>query len=222
MTPLKLNEQEMAELQSVMRKQTGNAALARRARCVLLCATGVRRVDIRRTLGCDDGFISRWTRAYAASGLAGLVSHHPGRAPVRPVAKLEARVLERTLKTKPRDGSTHWSSRKLADELGDVSFSAVQRIWRKHGVRPHRLDTHMVSDDPDFETKAAEVIGLYLQPPEHAVVFCVDDPARGCRGWPSRRVAGGQHHAFAHAELHLARRQVGDHHGELAHRSSGL
>lgn len=175
MTPLKLNEQEMAELQSVMRKQTGNAALARRARCVLLCATGARRVDIRQTLGCDDGFISRWTRAYAADGLAGLVSHHPGRAPVRPVAKLEARVLDRTLKSKPRDGSTHWSSRKLAAELGDVSFSAVQRIWRKHGVRPHRLDTHMVSDDPDFEAKAAEVIGLYLQPPEHAIVFCVDE-----------------------------------------------
>jgi len=175
MTPLKLNEQEMAELQSVMRKQTGNAALARRARCVLLCATGVRRVDIRQTLGCDDGFISRWTRAYATSGLAGLVSHYPGRVPLRPVAQLEARVLDRTLKTKPRDGSTHWSSRKLAAELGDVSFSAVQRIWRKHGVRPHRLDTHMVSDDPDFEAKAAEVIGLYLQPPEHAVVFCVDE-----------------------------------------------
>lgn len=172
---MKLNEQDMAELQSVMRKQTGNAAMARRARCVLLCASGERRVDIRLTLGCDDGFISRWTRAYAADGLAGLVSHHPGRAPVRPVAKLEARVLERTLKSKPRDGSTHWSSRKLAAELGDVSFSAVQRIWRKHGVRPHRLDTHMVSDDPDFEAKAAEVIGLYLQPPEHAIVFCVDE-----------------------------------------------
>ena len=85
MTPLKLNEQDMAELQSVMRKQTGNAALARRARCVWLCATGARRVDIRQALGCDDGFISRWTRAYAAGGLAGLVSHHPGRAPVRPV-----------------------------------------------------------------------------------------------------------------------------------------
>lgn len=175
MTPLKLNEQEMAELKSVMRKQTGNAALARRARCVLLCATGARRVDIRLALGCDDGFISRWTSAYAAGGLPALVSHHPGRAPLRPVAKLEARVLKHTLRSKPRDGSTHWSSRKLAAELGDVSFSAVQRIWRKHGVRPHRLDTHMVSDDPDFESKAAEVIGLYLQPPEHAVVFCVDE-----------------------------------------------
>ncbi len=155
MTPLKLNEQEIAELRSVMRKQTGPAAFARRARCVLLCAAGVRRVDIRMTLGCDDGFISRWTRAYAADGLAGLVSHHPGRAPLRPVAELEARVLDRTLTSKPRDGSTHWSSRKLAAELGDASFSAVQRIWRKHGVRPHRLDTHMVSNDPDFEAKAA-------------------------------------------------------------------
>ncbi len=107
------------------------------------------------TLGCDDGFISRWTRAYAADGLAGLVSHHPGRAPLRPVAELEARVLDRTLASKPRDGSTHWSSRKLGAELGDVSFSAVQRIWRKHGVRPHRLDIHMIWDDPDFEAKAA-------------------------------------------------------------------
>ncbi|MBK7264338.1 MAG: IS630 family transposase [Rubrivivax sp.] len=101
-------------------------------------------------------------------------------------------MLNRTLKHLPRDGSTHWSSRKLANELGDVSFSAVQRIWRKHGVRPHRLDTHMVSNDPDFETKAADVIGLYLDPPAHAAVFCVDektaiqaldrkDPCRHCR-----------------------------------------
>lgn len=175
MTRIEFTEQAMAELQSIMRKQTSNAGLARRARRVLLCADGERRVDIRKALGCDDGFISRWTAAYAAQGLVGFVSHHPERAPLRPVAKLEARVLERTLKFKPRDGSTHWSSRKLAAELGDVSFSGVQRIWRKHGVRPHRLNTHMVSNDEDFEAKAAEVIGLYLDPPEHAVVFCVDE-----------------------------------------------
>ncbi len=158
-----------------MRKRHGNAALARRARCVLLWADGERRVEIRSKLACNDGFISRWTSAYEAQGLAGLVSLHPGRAPKRPVAKLEARVLERTLKHTPKDGSTHWSSRKLAAELGDVSFSAIQRIWRKHGVRPHRIDTHMVSNDPNFETKAADVIGLYLNPPTHAAVFCVDE-----------------------------------------------
>jgi len=170
-----LREEQRTELDAVMRKRHGNAALGRRARCVLLWASGERRVDIRAKLACNDAFVSRWTQAYESEGLAGLVSIHPGRAPKRPVAKLEALVLERTLKHLPRDGSTHWSSRKLADELGDVSFSAVQRIWRKHGVRPHRLDTHMVSNDPDFEGKAADVIGLYLNPPEHAAVFCVDE-----------------------------------------------
>ncbi|MCW8183091.1 IS630 family transposase, partial [Verminephrobacter eiseniae] len=95
--------------------------------------------------------------------------------PKQPPAKLEARVLNYTLRRKPSDGSTHWSSYKLSAELGDVSVSAVQRIWRKHNVRPQRLDRHMVSNDPDFETKAADVIGLYLNPPAHAVVFCVDE-----------------------------------------------
>jgi len=170
-----LTSEQRSELDAVMRKRHGNAALARRARCVLLWAAGERRVDVRTKLACNDAFVTRWTSAYEAQGLAGLVSLHPGRAPKRPVAKLEARVLERTLKHLPKDGSTHWSSRKLAAELGDVSFSAVQRIWRKHGVRPHRLDTHMVSNDPDFETKAADVIGLYLNPPAHAAVFCVDE-----------------------------------------------
>jgi len=94
---------------------------------------------------------------------------------MQPPEKLEARVLSYTLKRKPLDGSTHWSSYKLAAELGDVSISAVQRIWRKHGVRPHRLERHMISNDPNFETKAADVIGLYLNPPAHAAVFCVDE-----------------------------------------------
>lgn len=170
-----LTSEQRDELGAVMRKRHGNAALARRARCVLLWADGERRVDIRNKLACNDAFVSRWSSAYDAQGLAGLVSLHPGRAPRQPMAKLEARVLNRTLKHLPRDGSTHWSSRKLAAELGDVSFSAVQRVWRKHGVRPHRLDTHMVSNDPDFETKAADVIGLYLDPPAHAAVFCVDE-----------------------------------------------
>lgn len=166
---------ERSELKAVIRKRSGSAALARRARCVLLWADGARRVDIRNKLGCNDGFLTRWTKAFELGGLAGLVSLHPGRAPARPVAQIEARVLNKTLKHKPKDGSTHWSSRKLAAELGDFSFSAVQRIWRKHGLQPHRLERHLVSNAPDFETKAADVIGLYLNPPAHAPVFCVDE-----------------------------------------------
>jgi transposase len=170
-----LTPAERGELEAAIRRRHGNAALTRRARCVLLWADGERRVDIRSKLACNDAFVTRWAKAFEMQGLAGLVSLHPGRAPKVPVAKLEARVLNKTLKHKPSDGSTHWSSRKLAAELGDVSFSAVQRIWRKHGLRPHRLERHMVSNDPDFETKAADVIGLYLNPPAHAAVFCVDE-----------------------------------------------
>ena len=91
------------------------------------------------------------------------------------LAKLEARVLNHTLKRKTGRRIDPLEQQKLAAELGEVSFSAVQRIWRKHGVRPHRLERHMISNDPDFETKAADVIGLYLNPPAHAVVFCVDE-----------------------------------------------
>lgn len=170
-----LTPDQRTELEAVIRKHSGGAALARRARCVLLWADGERRVDIRAKLACNDAFVSRWTHAFGEQGLPGLVSLYPGRAPQTSQAKLEARVLNRTLKHKPRDGSTHWSSRKLAAELGDITFMTVQRIWRKHGLQPHRLERHMVSNDPDFETKAADVIGLYIDPPEHAVVFSVDE-----------------------------------------------
>ena len=117
-----------------------DAARLNTHRCVVLWADGERRVDIREKLACNDAFVTKWTTSFGAQGLAGLVSLHPGLAPKVPTAKLEARVPSRTLKHLPQDGSTHWSSRKLANELGDVSFSAVQRVWRKHGVRPHRLE----------------------------------------------------------------------------------
>jgi hypothetical protein len=87
--------------------------------------------------------------------------------------KFQARVLEAT-RRKPKDGSTHWSVRKLAREL-NVSKDAVHRVWRAAGVQPHRLKRYMVSDDPDFESKAADIIGLYLNPPQHPAVFCVDE-----------------------------------------------
>lgn len=175
MERITLNEDQRAELQALTRSRHGSAAVVRRARCILLWAAGERRVDMREKLACNDGFITRWTRAYAEQGLPGLVSYYPGRAPRQPVEKLEARVLNHTLRRKPRDGSTHWSTRKLAAELGDISAMSVHRIWQKHGIRPHQLRRHMISNDPDFEAKAADVIGLYLNPPEHAAVFSIDE-----------------------------------------------
>lgn len=90
--------------------------------------------------------------------------------------RLEAPVLARTTRHKHADGSTHRSSRKLAEELGgDISHMTVARIWAKHGIKPHLLEGYLASNDPDFETKAADVIGLYLNPPQNAAVFSVDE-----------------------------------------------
>jgi hypothetical protein len=134
-----LTADERAELEAVMRKRHGNAALARRARCVLLWADGERRVDIRTRLACNDAFDAT-DEGFRVSRLAGLVSLHPGRAPKQPVARLEARVLNKTLKHKSRDGSMHWSSRKLAAELGDDDPEPVFSHSRRcTSDRPHHL-----------------------------------------------------------------------------------
>ena len=141
----------------------------------MLWSEGERRVDVRSTLACNDEFVSEGTSAFEVQGLAELMCAHLGLTPKTPVAKLDARVLDRTPKHPPRDGSTLWNSRKLIAEFGEMSFSAVLRTWRKHRVYPDRLDMHMVFNDPDFESTAADVVGLYTHPPAQAVVFCVDE-----------------------------------------------
>ena len=175
MGKMNLTDTEREQLLSAARSRTVRAADVRRAKLILMLEDGESRDSIMRTLGCDSRFIARWSGRFLSERLSGMYARHPGRAPKQPPARLEARVLNRTLKHKPADGSTHWSSYKLAAELGDVSVSTVQRIWRKHGVKPQQLERHMVSNDPDFEAKAADVIGLYLNPPAHAAVFCVDE-----------------------------------------------
>jgi transposase/transposase-like protein len=175
MGKVSLSEREREALQATTRSQKAPVAQVKRARLILMLAEGVNTAAIKRELGCDSRYLSRWSERFQKERLSGMYGRHPGRAPKQPVAKLEARILNRTLRHQPADGSTHWSSRKLAAELGDVSFATVQRVWRKHGVRPHRLKRHTISNDPDFESKAADVLGLYLNPPAHAVVFCVDE-----------------------------------------------
>jgi transposase len=170
-----LTESERMELQHRARASSGRADSARHARLILLLAEGHTWADIRSKLDCNDGYIARWSKRFATERLAGLFARHAGRERYKVTDRIEARVLARTTKHKPADGSTHWSSRKLAAELGDISHMTVARIWAKHGIKPHRLEGYMTSNDPDFETKAADVIGLYLNPPQHAAVFCVDE-----------------------------------------------
>jgi transposase len=168
-----LTDVERRELERRSHSRKGRADDARRARCILLLAAGRNWADIRGQLHCGDSYINRWSRRFAAQRLAGLYSRHRGQPATVLTPKLEARVLDWTRRG-PQDGTTHWSTRRLAQALG-ISHMMVARVWARHGLQPHRLERYMASDDPDFERKAAEVIGLYLNPPQHAAVFCVDE-----------------------------------------------
>jgi len=172
---MKLTESEVMELQQRANARTGRADSARHARLILLLADGLTWAEIRAKLDCSDSYIDRWSKRFSADRLAGLFARHAGRERYKVTDRIEARVLAWTSKRKPSDGSTHWSSRKLAGELGDISHMTVSRIWAKHGIKPHRVEGYLASNDPDFEVKAAEVIGLYLNPPQHAAVFSVDE-----------------------------------------------
>jgi transposase len=168
-----LTPSERTELRDRMRSRTLPAEDVRRARLILLLAQGKSYLAIRQVLGCNPNYISRWKGRFEAERLAGLYSHHRGRAVEKRTPALEARILEWTRRPAP-DGSTHWSSRKLAQHLG-ISHMMVARVWQRAGFKPHRIERYMASDDPDFETKAADIIGLYVKPPQHAAVFCVDE-----------------------------------------------
>lgn len=173
---MNLTDNERSELLRQANARNGRADSARHARLILLLAEGLTWAEIRAKLDCGDSYINRWSKRFETDRLAGLFSRHAGRERYKVTDQLEARVLARTTKRKPADGSTHWSSRKLAAELGGgISHMTVARIWVKHGIKPHRLEGYLASNDPDFEAKAADVIGLYLHPPQHAAVFCVDE-----------------------------------------------
>ena len=174
MSTITLTDVERAELSRRANSRAGRADDARRARLILLLDAGETWAAIRDKLDCNDSFIDRWSKRYVAERLAGLFSRHAGQDASRLTPQLEARILEWTVKRKPTDASTHWSLRKLADQLG-ISHMMVARVWRKHALRPQRLDRYMASDDPDFEKKAADILGLYLNPPAHAAIFCADE-----------------------------------------------
>ena len=124
-------------------------------------------------VGCSQNYIIRWKQRFLRDRLAGLFARHQGRKPSADSAAIEAWILDHTRKSPP-DGSTHWTTRKLA-QLLQINHMRVARVWAKAGLQPHRVRSYMASDDPDFEKKAADIIGLYLHPPANAAVFCVDE-----------------------------------------------
>src|SRR5829696_5576591 len=170
---LTLTTDARTELEQRMRSRTIRSEDARRARVILLLADGASYSSIEQALPCYRDYINRWRRRFLAKRLNGLQSHHHSQPPSVLTAEMEARILERT-RLKPPDGSTHWSTRKLA-RLLKINHNHVASAWRRAGLQPHRFERYMQSDDPDFERKAADVIGLYVNPPQHAVVFAVDE-----------------------------------------------
>ncbi|WP_043831031.1 IS630 family transposase [Muricoccus aerilatus] len=169
---LELSEGERAELSALASRGRPAQALAARARIVLACAEGEQNKLVATRLGVDAVTVAKWRRRFAEQRLDGLRDEPRSGAPrTVEVERIEA-VIVRTLESQPPD-ATHWSSRGMARASG-LSVSTVQRIWRAFGLQPHRLETFKLSTDPDFVAKVRDVVGLYVSPPAHALVLCVE------------------------------------------------
>jgi transposase len=171
-----LSDDERSQLEAWARRPKSAQALALRSRIVLAAADGLGNTEVAERLGINRMTVGKWRSRFVADRLDGLLDEpRPGRPRTVVDEQVEA-VITRTLETTPKD-ATHWSTRSLAAELG-MSQSAVSRIWRAFGLQPHRQDSWKLSKDPQFIDKVRDVVGLYLDPPEAAVVLCVDEKSQ--------------------------------------------
>jgi transposase len=169
-----LSEEERGELTKLSRSRRASVRLAQRARIVLLAADGMRNDEIADQLGIGRVQVSRWRGRYAKSRLAGIERDLPRGAPQVKVDV--ARLVELTTQSTP-EAATHWSTRKMAAELG-VSAASISRHWRANGLKPHLVRGFKVSRDPRFVEKLEDIVGLYMSPPEHALVLCCDEKSQ--------------------------------------------
>jgi transposase len=173
---IELTDAEREQLESWSRRQRTANALAQRSRIVLLIADGLRTGEVAERLGVHRNTVAKWRRRFAVERLDGLVDEpRPGRPRTVTDAHVDA-VITKTLESTPKD-ATHWSTRSMASEVG-LTQSAVHRIWRAFGLQPHRAESFKLSRDPQFVAKVRDVVGLYLDPPERAVVLCVDEKSQ--------------------------------------------
>jgi transposase len=174
--PLALSDEERSELKALAMRRKTAQALALRARIVLACAEGRQNKEVAARLRADEGTVSKWRRRFVEQRMDGLHDEPRSGAP-RTIAdaRIEA-VIVKTLESLPAD-ATHWSSRGMAKASG-ISVSSIQRIWRAFGLQPHRMETFKLSTDPNFVAKVRDIVGLYISPPEHAVVLCVDEKSQ--------------------------------------------
>jgi transposase len=177
-TSLRAGDQEL--LEQWVRSRTTAQRLVERARIVLASAGGSTCKEICRDIGVSPPTVRRWLDRYDAGGAVALQQDLPrsGRPKRLDPDRIEAEIVRRTIETRPpANVATHWSTRLMAKEFG-VSATTVSRIWRAHGLKPHLVETFKLSNDPQFVEKLRDVVGLYLNPPERAVVFSVDEKSQ--------------------------------------------
>lgn len=173
---LSISEEERRVLQTWARRPKSTQRLAQRARIVLCCADGAANKDVSVEVGVSQATVSKWRERFRVSRLEGLADEPRPGAP-RTITDDEVEtVITATLESKPAD-ATHWSTRSMASKVG-LSQSAVSRIWRAFGLQPHRTETFKLSTDPFFVQKVRDIVGLYLHPPQHAVVLSVDEKSQ--------------------------------------------
>ncbi len=173
---LELVPSERSELEALARRRKTAQAFALRARVVLACAEGQSNTAVAAKLGVSLPTVGKWRRRFVERRLEGLYDEPRSGAPRTVTDEAVARVVTLTLESKP-PYATHWSTRSLASHLG-MSQTAVNRIWRAFGLQPHRQETFKFSDDPQFVDKVRDVVGLYMSPPDHALVLSVDEKSQ--------------------------------------------
>jgi transposase len=175
-TELELSEAERAELEAWSRRRKTAQALALRARIVLRAAEGRSNTAIAAELATSKHTVGKWRERFARAGTDGLLDEPRPGAPRRIGDERVAELVDRTLSTRP-EGATHWSLRTMARATG-LSVSTVGRVWRAFGLQPHRAATFKLSTDPLFTEKVRDIVGLYVAPPDHALVLCVDEKSQ--------------------------------------------
>jgi transposase len=174
---IEVTADDRARLEAIVADRNARQKHVERARIVLLSAEGVGTIGIMRQVGCAKATVWRWQERFMVEGVDGLLrdkTRPPGKAPL-PEAVVE-RVVERTLGEPPGE-VTHWTGRAMAKSVG-ISLRSVQRIWAAHGLQPHRIKRFKLSRDPEFATKLRDIVGLYVDPPAHAVVLSVDEKSQ--------------------------------------------
>jgi transposase len=174
--PLILTAEERERLESMAHRARSQPLLARRARVVLASAEGLDNYAVAKKLRCSKGMVGKWRARFLQSRLEGLYDEPRPGAPRQIGDDQVEQIVIRTLESTPR-GQTHWSTRELAKASG-LSRMTISRIWRAFGLQPHRSETFKLSPDPLLVEKVRDIVGLYMNPPDHALVFCVDEKSQ--------------------------------------------